>query len=179
MESLNRSAFLSGPTGIISYPLPGTGERFPFFAPNAQGFTIGEAANRETQYKATLARTCLRGATCAGPAAQAWCPMHGSYTISGGATRSEAFNQLRATILQRALNVPAVTEGAFGMAVLVASASSSLHEATTRMTRMECTIHPALGFERYAEQYGHFVNELHHRGWIDSELAAFALKGAA
>lgn len=179
MELLNRSALTSGPTGVVVYPLPGTGERFPFFAPNAHGFTIGDPTNRATQYKATL-----EGLACVERLAldllrKRGAPMHGSYTISGGATRSEAFNQLRATMLQRALNIPSVTEGAFGMAVLAASASSSLQDATLRMIRMERTIEPTSDIKPYADQYGCFVNELHRRGWIDSELSSFALKGIA
>ena len=179
MDALNQSALASAPTGVIVYPLPGTGERFPFFDTRAHGFTLGETPSQQTQYKATL-----EGLACVERLAldllrQRGAPMHGSYTISGGATRSEAFNLLRAEMLQRAVSIPSVTEGAFGMAVLAASASSSLREAATQMIRMERTLGPPHGFERYAEQYSRFVTELHQRGWTDSELTAFALKGAA
>ena len=179
METLNRAAVGVGPTGVVIYPLMGTGERYPFSESHACGFSIGQAQSREEQYVATLEGIACVERLAVDALRMLGAPMHGAYTISGGATRSDALNSIRAEMLQRILHIPSVTESAFGMSVLAASAESSLQEAAGRMIRMERTVEPAYGFERYANQYARFVSELHGRGWLNDALAGVALQGAS
>lgn len=159
------------------YPLQGQGERFPFTAPEAQGFTIGSADSREAKYRAILEgiasfeRLAMDGLFFIGA------PDDGSFAISGGATRSEAFNQIRADVLQRPLAIPATTEGAFGMAVLASASTSSLSEAAKRMVHIDRVIEPRQSFAAYAEQYAVLIKGLEQRGWLPKELASFTLKG--
>ncbi len=72
--------------------------------------------------------------------------------------------------------IPAVTEGAFGMAMLAASANAPLAEVTERMVRIERTIAPRRGFAPFAGQYEALVRELAAREWLPERLAAFALE---
>jgi sugar (pentulose or hexulose) kinase len=178
LPRLNEEALRSVPTGVVVYPLQGQGERFPFAAPEAQGFTIGHADSREMKYRATLEGiACIERLSLDGLFANG-APTQGSLSVSGGATRSEAFNQIRADILQRALIVPAITEGAFGMAILAAASASSLREAAQRMVRIDRTIEPKQSFTAYAAQYTALIGELRQRGWLPEKLATFTLKGA-
>jgi D-ribulokinase len=80
-------------------------------------------------------------------------------------------------LLERELSIPEVTEGAFGMAVLVAAAQSSLGEATSRMVRIQRTITPERPFAEYAEQYKTLVDELRSRGWLPETLRSAACTG--
>ncbi|MBS1800578.1 MAG: carbohydrate kinase [Acidobacteria bacterium] len=179
MESLNRAALRADPTGVVVYPLMGTGERYPFSESRAHGFTVGQARSREEQYTATLEGIACVERLAVDALRMLGAPMYGAYTISGGATRSDALNSIRAAMLQRTLHVPSVTESAFGMAVLAASSGSSLQGAAESMVRVERTVEPAYGFERYANQYARFVSELQGRGWLDGALAGAALQGAS
>jgi sugar (pentulose or hexulose) kinase len=104
-------------------------------------------------------------------------PTHGRFTISGGAVKSDALNQMRADVLERELAVPAVTESAFGMAVLAASTYSSMKDATRRIVRIDRTISPRRGFSEYAHQYNTLVQELDRRGWLPAELRTAAEAG--
>ncbi len=184
LPALNRAALELGATPLVVYPLTGRGERYPFAAPDAEGFMLGEPAPRtRTRPAAAADHFC---ATLQGIAfierlsfaalRQIGAETNGLLTISGGATKSEALNQMRADIMERELSVPAVTEGAFGMAMLAASAGSSFAEVTERMVRIERTIMPRRGFAPFAEQYAVLVRELAARGWLPASLAAFALQ---
>jgi sugar (pentulose or hexulose) kinase len=178
LPDMNETALRSGPTGVVVYPLLGQGERFPFSAPEAKGFTLGQTDSREVRYRAVLEgiayieRLSMYGLLANGAS------INGSFTISGGATKSEAFNQIRADILERPLAIPLVTEGAFGMAVLVAASASSLKQAAARMVRIDRIVEPKLPFSFYEEEYVKLITELRQRNWLPEALANFALQGA-
>ena len=178
LDSLNVSAQQMPPSRVVVYPLIGKGERYPFTAPEAEGFTIGRPSSIEEQYLATLQGIAFIERLAFDALRQIGAPMHGAFTISGGATRSEALNQIRSSVLERPLAIPCVTEGAFGMAMLVAAHDSSITEVTERMVRIERTIEPERKFEDYASQYATLLAELNERGWLPDELAAFARAGA-
>ena len=178
LDRLNAAAERAGPTLLVAYPLAGEGERYPFHAPEARGFMLGDAETEEERYAAVLqgiafverlAFDALRGLGAS---------TSGSFTVSGGATKSGALNRIRADVLGREIAVPRVTECAFGMAMLVAAHENSMATVTERMVRMEQTIAPVRGFDAYAEQYARLVRELAGRGWLPQELAAAALRGA-
>jgi sugar (pentulose or hexulose) kinase len=174
LEALNRAAEILGPTTLVVYPLKSRGERFPFAAPEAMGFTLGDAASVEERYRGVLQGIAMIERLSFYSLQRMGAPTDGRFTISGGAVKSGVLNQIRADVLERELAVPAVTEGAFGMAVLAASAGSSMKEATRRMVRIDRTIAPKHSFSEYAEQYGALVRELDRRGWLPAELRSAA-----
>ncbi|HZY62283.1 MAG TPA: FGGY family carbohydrate kinase [Edaphobacter sp.] len=178
LDALNASAQQMPPSRVIVYPLMGKGERYPFSAPGAEGFTIGQPSSIEEQYLATLQGIAFIERLAFDALRYIGAPMNGTFTISGGATKSEALNQIRASILERPLSIPCVTEGAFGMAMLAAAHGSSIIEVTERMVRIERTIEPERRFEDYAWQYTALIAELNARGWLPDYLAAFARAGA-
>lgn len=170
LEALNREAECMGPTDVVIYPLVGRGERFPFAAPDAEGFTLGEADSTAQRYCGVLQGIALWERLSFEALRAMGAPMDGRFTISGGAVRSGALNQMRADVMERELTIPAVTEGAFGMAVLIAAACSSMQEATLRMVRTGAVITPRRAFSNYAEQYARLIAELHRRGWLPEPL---------
>ena len=179
LPRLNQSAAAAEePTGIVMYPLSGRGERFPFSNSDATSFALGQFSSDEMKYRAVLEGIACTERLCVDVMVAGGAPREGDFFISGGATKSEAFNQIRADVLCRPLIVPTVTEAAFGMAVLAASSADSLRQAAKRMVHIEKTIEPTGQSLMYLEQYQKFVKELKQRGWLDPALACAAIKGA-
>lgn len=178
LDALNAAALQHGPTKLVVYPLAGQGERYPFSAPDAQGFTLGEPQSNEDKYNGTLQGIAFLERLAFDALRKIGAPTGGTFTISGGATKSAALNQIRADVMEREIGVPEVTEGAFGMAVLAAASESSIAEATKRMVRIERTIKPKRSFGDYADQYVALVDELAKRGWLPQDVADFARRGA-
>ena len=160
------------------YPLASQGERYPFAASQAQGFSLGKAQDLVEEYRAVLQGIAFIERLAFDALRQLGASMDGALSISGGATRSEALNQIRADVLGRALQLPSVTEGAFGMAMLAASSDSSLSDVTRRMVRIDRTIEPRRAYSQYAEQYRTLVLTLHERDWLPPTLLTAALSGA-
>jgi sugar (pentulose or hexulose) kinase len=166
LGELNAAAAKAGPTPLVVYPLVTKGERFPFAAREAEGFTLGEANSVGDRFSGVLQGIAMLERLAFETLDAFGAETGGRFSISGGAVNSEALNQIRADVLERELLVPAVTEGAFGMAVLVAAAQTSMPTATDRMVRVARTISPRRPFAEYADQYGRFVRELELRGWL-------------
>jgi sugar (pentulose or hexulose) kinase len=178
LPSLNHHAEARGPSPLIVYPLVGRGERFPFAAPEAEGFTLGTPSSIEEHYCGVLQGIALWERLSFDALRALHAPTDGAFTISGGATRSRALNQLRADIMQRELHIAAITEGAFGMAVLISAAESDMAEATRRMVRPGESIAPRRSFTDYEHAYMSLLNALHQRGWLPDGLMQTVQKGS-
>ncbi len=175
LDALGASAAKDGPSDLVIYPLPSVGERFPFAAPAAEGFSLREPRDSAELYRAILQGVAFIERLCFDYLDRLGAPTSGSFSISGGAARSPLWNQIRADVLERSLTVPAVTEPAFGMAILAATGACST-EAATRMVRPGTAIEPRARFAGiYRETYGKLLAELEQRGWLPSELAAYSL----
>lgn len=172
LDALNARASQLGSIPQVVYPLLGTGERYPFFAPDAHSFSLGTPATQAEAFTASLQGIAFIERLAMDALHQIGAEVEGRFTISGGAASSEALNQIRADVLGRTLHVPGVTEGAFGMAVLAAAHFSSLTEATERLVRTERTVEPRCGFGAYRATFLRFVDELRARGWLPESLAA-------
>lgn len=177
LEAFNRAVAAAGPSPLIVYPLAGQGERFPFAAPEARSFILGHAATPEQHYAGVLQGIAFLERLSFDYLGQLGAPMHGVLTFTGGATKSREWNQLRANVLEREIAIPMISEGAFGMAILIAARGGSLRVASQRMTRLRETISPDRGFPQYAAQYGTLVHELASRGWLPAAVAAAARQG--
>lgn len=177
LDRLNHAVLGRRPSPIVVYPLASKGERFPFAAPEAVGFVLGNAASTEERYASVLQGIAMVERLSFDLLKQLGAPLGGRLTVSGGAVKSEALNQIRANVLGRELSIPEITEGAFGMAVLAAAAQSSLTEATDRMVRIRRAISPQRSITEYAAQYTTFIDELHSRGWLPEALKSAAYMG--
>ena len=179
LDRLNAQAMLEEPTSLVIYPLTGEGERYPFSAPEARGFTLGEVVSEQQRYQGTLQGIAFIERLAFASLRELGAPTDGPFTISGGASRSEALNQIRADVLERELALPRSVESAFGMAVLAGAHASSIAEATERMVHIERTIAPRRRFDAYAAQYAALVREFSARGWLSQAQADAALGDVA
>jgi sugar (pentulose or hexulose) kinase len=156
------------PTGIVAYPLVGRGERFPFVAPEAEGFQLGEAADRRELFAAKL-----EGVACVERLAYEMLQDLGARVgerifSAGGGSRNNAWLQIRADTLNRTVLRPRVTGAAMGAAILAASMQDfgTLTDAVRGIVRMDLQVEPrAEMVGRYADQYGRFCEELRRRGY--------------
>ncbi len=161
----------------VAYPLVGRGERFPFRAPQAQPFMLGEPRSDGEHFAALLQgvafveRLCLDAATLLGAR------VDGALTATGGATASRYWRQLRADVLGRSLRLPEQAESAFGMALLASAATRgrACAQAADEMCRTREVIDPrADRAGRWNECYLRLVAELERRGWLPAQLAEHA-----
>ncbi|MFB9840721.1 FGGY-family carbohydrate kinase, partial [Actinoallomurus acaciae] len=97
------------------------GERFPFAAPDAEGFLLGSTGDEADDYAALLQGVAYLERLCFDHLDLLGAPVDGDLTFTGGAARSEYWCRLRAQVLGRPVILPADPEPALGAAVLAAS----------------------------------------------------------
>ncbi|GGS75262.1 FGGY-family carbohydrate kinase [Nonomuraea spiralis] len=157
-----------GRPGPITYPLVSRGERFPFAAPEAEGFTIGgDPADDVERYAAVLLGAAFVERLCFDYLDLLGASVAGEVILTGGATRSAFWNQLRADVLRRPVTLRENAEPALGMAVLAAGDPG-------HMIRTRAVIEPSAADLR--EPYLRFVGELERRGWLPANAAGHARK---
>ncbi|WP_406050228.1 FGGY-family carbohydrate kinase [Kribbella sp. NBC_00889] len=163
LDAFDQAARELGPIDAVIYPLTKTGERFPFVAPQAERFTLGDVSGKLRTYAAVLQGVAfierLAFEHLVGLGAE---PVR-SVSLTGGAIRSGYWNQLRADVLGVPVELPAAPDPAYGMAVLAASAGGSLTETAGRMVRVERVLEPRP--QPLDTLYGEFVAELDWRGY--------------
>jgi len=174
LDQLQATAAKRGPTDLVVYPLHGTGERFPFAAPDAHAFQLRAPEDEAELYRAILQGVAFIERLSFDYLKLLGTPVSGTISISGGAVRNGLWNEIRADALERSLTIPAVTEPAFGMAMLAASQDLSLEQAA-RMIHTGSRIDPVLLFAKtYGAAYSRWLRELEGRGWLSRELAAYS-----
>jgi len=160
LATLFNAASSRTPTGLLVYPLVGRGERFPFLNPEAEGFIAGRPADRAELFAAHMEGTAFVERWCLDVLAQLGAPTGGELFTVGGATREDAWLQIRANVLGRPLAVPDVPEAtSFGAAVIAASkaAYGSLSEASEAMVRVGRVVEPREeAVAAYREKYRKF-----------------------
>ncbi|MEW9551421.1 FGGY-family carbohydrate kinase [Nonomuraea sp. NPDC050783] len=159
-----RARYTSHPPAV-TYPLVSRGERFPFAAPDAEGFTLGEPADDVERYAAILLGAAFVERLCFDYLDLLGAPVDGEIILTGGATRSAYWTRLRADVLGRPVTLRENAEPALGMAVLAGGDPA-------RMIRTRAVVEPAGPAPR--EAYSRFVAELERRGWLDPAVAAHA-----
>ncbi|MEV0230530.1 FGGY family carbohydrate kinase [Nonomuraea sp. NPDC050786] len=160
-----QAAARPGPPAGVTYPLVSRGERFPFDAPAAEGFTLGSPADDVERYAAILLGAAFVERLCFDYLDLLGAPVDGEIILTGGATRSAYWTQLRADVLERPVTLRENAEPALGMAVLASGDSSG-------MIRTRAVVDPS-GAD-LTEAYLRFVTELERRGWLDTAAAEHA-----
>jgi sugar (pentulose or hexulose) kinase len=179
LDALSERAAAREPAGIIAYPLVSRGERFPFVAPDAEGFVLGDPSDEVDLYAAMLQGVAFIERLCFDYLDMLGVPIRGDLSFTGGAARSRYWCQLRADILARPIRLPENAEPAFGMAVLAASAGQRISDIAKNMVRVRSVIDPRPGkFARFLESYIRLVEELERRGWLQAAVAANAKRRA-
>lgn len=160
LDALDRAAH---PIDAVIYPLTKTGERFPFVAPQAERFTLGTTSDDLQTYAAVLQGVAFIERLAFEHLETLGAEPVRSVSLTGGATRAGYWNQLRADVLGVPVELPAVPDPAYGMAVLAASGGTDLTGTARRMVRVDHVLEPR--GDRLDELYGAFVAELDRRGY--------------
>jgi sugar (pentulose or hexulose) kinase len=166
----------------LAYPLVARGERFPFHAPQAEAFVVGEPGDDGEHFAALLQGLAYVERLCLDYVSLLGAPVDGELSLTGGATRSRYWCQLRADVLGRPVRLPEQAESAFGMALLAAAATRgrSCAEVAAEMCSTREVIDPRPDrADRFREPYLRFVAELERRGWLGAETAGHARERAA
>ncbi|GAA5178556.1 FGGY-family carbohydrate kinase [Rugosimonospora acidiphila] len=174
-ERADADAARHEPADRLVYPLTATGERFPFVRPDAEPFEIGGLVDGSDRYAAVLQSVAYVERLCYAVLRRLGADVTGALFLTGGATASPYWTQLRADILGRAVRLPDCPEPAFGMAVVAAAGDGPLTETARRMVRASRTVEPRPGAAaRFADTYRRFLDALAARGWISDDLARYA-----
>ncbi|WP_432942957.1 FGGY-family carbohydrate kinase [Kribbella sp. CA-253562] len=169
LDALDRAAVeqarRTGPVDAAIYPLTKPGERFPFVAPDAVGFELGDVQDDLHRYLGVLQGVAFVERLAFEHLTRLGAESPRSVALTGGAVRSEHWNQLRADVLGVPVELPEAADPAYGMAVLAASGGTSVAETARRMVRISRLIEPRPS-ERLTDLYGGFVAELERRGYL-------------
>ena len=179
LEALTIEAARREISNVIVHPLVGCGERFPFHAPEAEGFLLGNPADEVDLFLGVLQGVAFLERLCFDYLDLVRAPLTGKLTFTGGAVRSHYWCQLRADVLGRSVCIPENGEAAFGMAILASAGQQRLADAARRMVRTAEVIEPRPERTfRWLEPYLCFIKELERRGWLPSRLADHAARRA-
>lgn len=164
LDALDQAARALGTIDAAIYPITGRGERFPFVAPTAERFELGNLPDDLHRYCGVLQGVAFIERLAFEHLESLGAEPVRSVSLTGGATRSGYWNQLRADVLGVPVELPAAADPAYGMAVLAASAGASVTDTAARMVRVERVLEPRPQ-ERLTTLYGEFVAELDRRGY--------------
>lgn len=164
LDELDRAAHKLGPIDAAIYPLTKTGERFPFVAPQAERFELGDLPDDLHRYAGVLQGVAFIERLAFEHLESLGAEPVRSVSLTGGAVRSSYWSQLRADVLGVPVELPASPDPAYGMAVLAASAGTSVTETAGRMVTIDRVIEPRPQ-DRLISLYGEFVAELDRRGY--------------
>ena len=177
LDRLSTQAAEREPACIIAYPLVARGERFPFVAPQAEGFIVGDASDEIGLFAALLQGVSFVERLCFDYLDMLGFSISGKLLLTGGGARNRHWCQLRANVLGRPVCLPENSEPAFGMAVLAASAGRHMPEVVKQMVRTRKAIDPQPHrITRLRELYVQFLEELKLRGLLPALLAEHAIR---
>jgi len=154
------------PTGLLSYPLVRTGERFPFASESARGFTLGKPKGDLDVYAAQLEGVAYVERMAYEVLGELGAEVGERVFTVGGGTKSELWLKIRASVLQKMLLRPLVPEAAMGMAVLSAHSQlgESLGSVARRMVTVDMEIKPDPELSgAYEDRYQRFRAEIDRR----------------
>jgi sugar (pentulose or hexulose) kinase len=175
LATLDRQAAEREPADVLAYPLVSRGERFPFAVPEAEGFVLGEPAGEADLFAGLLQGVAYVERLCFDYLNHLGAPTDGELSLTGGATRSLYWCQLRADVLGREARLLEEPEPGFGMALLAASSELGLAEAAGEMVHVRQVIEPRPDrAERFRAPYLRLVGELERRGWLEHAVAEHA-----
>ena len=180
LDALSAQAAEREPAKVVAYPLTSRSERFPFVAPEAEGFVVGEPGDEIDLYAALLQGVAFIERLCFDYLHILGAPIARDLRLTGGAARNRYWCQLRADILGRPVSLPENAEAAFGVAILAASMGYRVSDVVRRMVRTREVIDPRPDrVARFHEPYFRLLEELERRGWVQGKLAEYAKRGAA
>lgn len=171
LSELDRRAAALGPAGCVIYPLPGRGERFPFAAPGAEGFVLGEPAGEVDRYRAVLEGVAFVERLGYERLGELGAQPSGPIVSAGGGSSSAVWNTIRATMLGAEIEARPGASTALGACILAAAGTlhPDLATSTRAMSATGTRVRPAPGEQQAMDAgYHRFKEELAKRGWIEN-----------
>ncbi len=181
LDALSASLPNHIPSSTTVYPLASAkGERFPFVAPGASAFVIHPGQEPASRYAATIQGISFIERLCFDHLHGLGAATDGALVLTGGATRSREWSQLRADVLGRPVTLVENTEPALGMALLAASTElGDVRTAAEGMVRAKEVIDPRpQSTAALMDPYVRLLRELQDRGWLGAGLASHAFHNA-
>lgn len=169
LARLDDEAGTRGPARALAYPLTRTGERFPFAAPEAKGFVVGDPVDDVELHRARLEGVAFLERLALERVRELGTDVRGPLLAAGGGSASTLWTTIRATVTGRSLQVTEHAETAYGAALLAAAATApgGLSEVCARVGVCGTVVDPdPAQHERLEESYRRFTAELHRRGWL-------------
>jgi sugar (pentulose or hexulose) kinase len=175
LAALDARAARFEPSSAVVYPLSATGERFPFVRADAQPFRLGEWRDEAQRYAAILQGVAFVERLGLAYFAALGIDVSGDVALTGGASRSRYWCQLRADVLGRSVVRRTRSDAALGMAILAAADDASVTATAERMAPAGEQIDPRPDrIGRFEDAYRRLVDELARRGYVTADLAASA-----
>ena len=125
IDNWNQKASDFGVANVVTYPLPGVGERFPFLAPDMKNMISGKVKNETEAFRAILEAIAFTERYSYELLAKAGADISDAIFTAGGGGKSALLSQIRATVLGR----PVITLSKSGSdigAAMLALASDQL-----------------------------------------------------
>jgi D-ribulokinase len=169
LAALDRAARSCFPTHLICFPLARKGERFPFIAPDATGYLIGDVANETQRFAAGLEGTAMVERLSFELIKSVGAPLEDPIVVTGGSSRSDVWVKLRATILNHELIRPAFSDTCIGAAVLAATGCwyHNLGDSVRQLVHMDTAVEPDKKLvDEYEEKYNLFKSSLMERNYL-------------
>jgi sugar (pentulose or hexulose) kinase len=185
----NNEELLAAP---VIYPLCRAGERFPFVSNEAHALVAHglklptlESDGAKITFASIVKGVAFVERLSFDLLAYVGYDISGSYTFTGGGANNAQWNQLRADVLCHSVLIPGEVEGAFGMAILAAAAFEDSVEELKLSSVAKRFLTPGLEIEPdlsngklLLTQYIEFIEMLHNKKWIATELKVFAVARA-
>ncbi|HVS94875.1 MAG TPA: FGGY-family carbohydrate kinase [Puia sp.] len=168
LDALNEGAASLIPTGLIAWPLCQHGERFPFVAPQARGFSAPGLSPVQRFAANMEGVACLERYAYELIGRWSGSAVKAVYT-AGGASNSDTWLTIRSNVLGMPLYKMRYVSAAAGAAILAASGThfGSLTAAARTMTQVEKRVSPSAALsDRYDGQYRQFLATLRQKGYI-------------
>lgn len=167
LAELDRNAAAAIPTGVSTYPLLGTGERFPFESATAVGFGYDgpdeieryASALEGVAYLERMAIDLIQ--ELSGETVETIC-------TAGGGSAGTTWLRIRANVLGRPLRRTRHANAATGAAMIAASGVwySGLIAAVDAMAQSDVVVEPDDLAGAYGAGYARFRSELARRGYL-------------
>lgn len=154
------------PTGELTYPLLGTGERFPFVSEEATGFG-SDSSDELVRYASALEGVAYLERMAFDLVEELSGERVKAVSTAGGGSAGETWLRIRANVLERPVRKVRNANAASGAAMIAASGCwyPGLMEAVEAMVELETVVEPDGLAGAYAGGYERFREELASRGY--------------
>lgn len=168
LDQLNEKAKQLIPSPYISYPLRQRGERFPFIAPNAEGFEPA-GLSPEERFTANMEGVAFVEKYAYDMIGRLSGEEISAVYTAGGASNSEVWVKIRSNVLNLPIYKMKHTSGAVGAAILAASQVhfENLAEAGKSLNQIDRTVYPEEKLSaEYSSKYEGFLKIMTKKEYI-------------